>query len=161
MIRSASPLTPIPRTLSVLLPPRLLESILRLSHIAPEELHLYDGRAATVRAGGRVYSTDAVLNAAEISAILRGMCSDSLYAYAVFASEALGCLDDLFRNVLIERDLRDPRLISEIHEDQSAEAPRLSDPAVEHYILTFIGKPELATHVSSFIKHLPNPPFLL
>ena len=84
---------------------------------------------------------------------------NALYTYAVLAAEALRLLDDFLRSVLIERYLSDPRFVTDIYKDQSAEASGLGHPAIKHNVLTLIGKSQLTAHMSSLIKHLRDPPF--
>ena len=81
MIRSTRQSTTLPPVLCALLPVRLTQALQSLTD-APEELHLYAGRTATVRVCGRTQPTGVVLSEEELSALLKQMCGGSLYAYA-------------------------------------------------------------------------------
>ena len=84
------------------------------------------------------------VNIADINALVDSIFSgakyNALYTYAVLAAEALRLLDDFLRSVLIERYLSDPRFVTDIYKDQSAEASGLGHPSIEHYVLSFVGK---------------------
>lgn len=71
----------IPNELIKILPPHLCEALCRSGAPAFEDLKLRSEHACAVSAHGRIYHTEAILSASEMSEILKKMCEGSLYAY--------------------------------------------------------------------------------
>ena len=62
----------------------------------------------------------------------------SLDADYVFASQRVRLIEQFLRDVVVENDLHDPLLVSDVAEDETAEVPPLRDPSVDRDVSSYV-----------------------